>query len=385
VLVVGEVALAVVLTIGAGLLLRSFVALLAVDPGFRPENLLTLQVQLPNRINTPDARRAFYSAMFERLDSIPGVIATGGTTRLPLGSTNVSTRVMVDGRNIAPSEMPEVELRRAVHNYFRAMGMPLVRGRWFSPQDGPTSQSVAVINQTMSRRLWPNGDPVGQRFKMGANPQTPWTTVIGVVGDLRHAGLEVEPAAEFYIWYLQGPPVAPFLVLRTHDDPAALAETVRSELKSLEKDMAVYDMRTMNEVRAASVAERRFILLLATAFGLLALTLAAVGVYGVMALVVSERTREMGIRLALGADPVKMLGLVVRQGLALAAAGILAGVSASLALMPLMAGQLYGVRATDPATLAGVPVLLALVALLACIVPALRAMRVDPVTALRYE
>lgn len=384
-LVIGEVALAVVLTVGAALLLRSFVTLLAVDPGFRSENLLTLQVQLPNRISTPDARRAFYAEMFERLDSLPGVVATGGTTRLPLGSTNVSTRVMIDGRNMTPGEMPEVEFRRAVHNYFHAMGMPVVRGRSFTAADGPAAQPVAVVNQTMARRLWPHEDPVGKRLKMGTNPQTPWTTVIGVVGDLRHAGLDVEPAAEYYISYLQGPPVSPFLVIRTNRDPTAIAESVRAELKALEKDMAVYDMRTMNEVRSASVAERRFILVLAIAFGILALTLAAVGVYGVMALVVSERTQEIGIRLALGAEPLKVLGLVIRQGLALAGAGIGAGFAASLALTPLMAGQLYGVGATDPATLAGVPVLLAAVALIACIVPARRAMRVDPVTALRYE
>ena len=384
-LVVGEVALAVVLTVGAALLLRSFVTLLAVDPGFRSENLLTLQVQLPNRISTPDARRAFYAQMFERLDSLPGVVATGGTTRLPLGSTNVSTRVMIDGRSMTPGEMPEVEFRRAVHNYFRAMGMPVVRGRSFTAADGPAAQPVAVVNQTMARRLWPNEDPVGKRLKAGTNPQTPWTTVIGVVGDLRHAGLDIEPAAEYYISYLQGPPVSPFLVIRTSGDPTAIAESVRAELKALEKDMAVYDMRTMNEVRSASVAERRFILVLAMAFGILALTLAAVGVYGVMALVVSERTQEIGIRLALGAEPLKVLGLVIGQGLTLAGAGIGAGFAASLALTPLMAGQLYGIGATDPATLAAVPVLLAAVALIACIVPACRAMRVDPVTALRYE
>jgi putative ABC transport system permease protein len=173
--------------------------------------------------------------------------------------------------------------------------------------------------------------------------------------------------------------------MRTQGDPAALGETIRAELRSLEKDMAVYDMRTMTEVRAASVAERRFILVLAIAFGLLALTLAAVGVYGVMALVVSERTQEMGIRLALGAEPRQVLGLVVRQGLTLAAAGVILGCVAALALTPMMAGQLYGIGATDPATLAGVPALLLGIALLACVIPARRAMRVDPVTALRYE
>ena len=384
-LVVGEVALAVVLTVGAGLLLHSFVTLLSVDPGFRPDHLLTMQIQVPRRLGAADARNAFYAELFHRLDSLPGVVASGGTTRLPLGSTNVSTRVLLDGRAMTAAEMPEVEMRRAVHRYFEAMGMPILRGRGFTAEDGPKTQPVAVVNQTMARRLWPNEDAVGKRFKMGTNPQTPWTTVIGVVGDLRHAGLDVEPAAEFYIWYEQGPPVAPFIVVRTSGDPAAMAETVRGELKALEKDMAVYDMRTMNEVRAASVAERRFILILAAAFGLLALTLAAVGVYGVMALVVSERTQEMGIRLALGAEPSGVLGLVVREGLTLAGAGIVLGFLAALAVTPLMSGQLYGIGPTDPATLTVVPVLLLLVALLACAVPARRAMRVDPVTALRYE
>ena len=384
-LVVGEVALAVVLTVGAGLLLRSFVTLLSVDPGFQSENLLTMQVQVPRRLDAADARNAFYTELFQRLDSLPGVVATGGTTRLPLGSTNLSTRVMIDGRVMTPGEMPEVEMRRAVHDYFRAMGMPILRGRGFTAEDGPDTAPVAVINQTMARRLWPNEDPVGRRFKMGTNPKTPWSTVIGVVGDLRHAGLDIEPGAEFYIWYRQGPPVAPFIVVRTQGDPAALADAVRSELRALEKDMAVYDMRTMTEVRAASVAERRFILILAVAFGVLALTLAAVGVYGVMALVVSERTQEIGIRLALGAEPLRVLGLVVRQAITLAAIGVVVGFVAAIVLTPLMAGQLYGIGAGDPATLAGVPALLLLVALVACLVPAIRAMRVDPVTALRYE
>jgi predicted permease len=386
VLVVGQIALALVLTIGAGLLLRSFVTLLNVDPGFRAEHLLTLQIQLPTRIGTsPDSRRAFYATLFERIKALPGVVAAGGTTRLPLGSTNVSTRVLVEGRPMTASDMPEVELRRAVHDYFLAMGMPIVRGRTFSAEDGPTVPSVIVINQTMARRLWPNEDPIGKRFKMGTNPQTPWSTVIGVVGDLRHSALDVEPVAEFYIWYLQGPPVAPFLVVRTQGDPGALAGTLRAELKTLEKDLAVYDLRTMTEVRSASVAERRFILILAVAFGVLALTLSAVGVYGVMALVVTERTQEMGVRLALGAPPIQVLTLVVRQGLILAAIGIGIGLVASLALTPLMTRQLYGVGPMDPLTLAGVPAILLAIALIACAVPARRAMRVDPVTALRYE
>ena len=386
-LVVGQVALAVVLTIGAGLLLRSFVTLLNVDPGFRAENLLTMQVTLPSRVNTPDARRAFYRELFERLESVPGVIATGGTTRLPLGSTNVTTRIIVEGRSTAQGDLPEVEFRRAVHDYFTAMGIPVIRGRVFTEADGPASASVVVVNQTLARRLWPDEDPVGKRISLEVGPTLPsrWSTVIGVVGDLRHAGLDVDPAAELYISSVQNPPSAPFLVVRTHGDPALLAATVRAELKGLDKDLALYDMRTMAEVRSASVAERRFIMALAVAFGVLALTLAAVGVYGVMALVVTERTQEIGLRLALGAEPTRVLGLVVRQGLVLAAIGVGIGLLGALALAPTISGQLYGVTPTDPATLAGVPALLLVVALLACVIPARRAMRMDPVTALRYE
>ena len=384
-LVVAEVALAVVLTVGAGLLLRSFATLLSVDPGFRAENLLTLQVQLPRRLATPDARRSFYASLFERLDALPGVIATGGTTRLPLGSTNVSTRVMLEGRGMSAADMPEVEFRRAVHDYFRAMDMPLLRGRTFTAEDGPNSPLVVVINHTMAQRLWPNEDPVGKRFKTGTSAQAPWNTVVGVVGDLRHASLDAEPVAEYYIWYLQGPPVAPFLVVRTTDDPARFAESVRVSLKALEKDMPVYDMRTMPEVLSASVAERRFILMLAVMFDLLALILSAVGVYGVMSLVVSERTQEMGIRLALGAEPIGVLTMVVRQGVVLALGGILLGLIASMAMTPMMTGQLYGVGPADPLTLMGVPAILLAVAALACLVPARRAMRVDPVVALRTD
>lgn len=384
-LVIAEVALAVVLTTGAGLLLRSFVSVLDVDPGFRSEQLLTLQITLPGRIATPDARRVFYRDLFSRLESLDGVTYTGGTTRLPLGSTNVTTRVAVDGRSMASSEMPEVEFRRAVHNYFQAMGIPVIRGRSFADADGPDSPPVVMVNQTMARKIWPNEDPIGSRIRMGPSPTAPLNTVIGVVGDIRHSGLDIEPAPEVYISYLQNPPVAPFIVVRTTGDPAVLTEAVRTQLKALDKDLAVYDIRTMTQIRSQSVSQRRFIVVLAAVFGILALALAAVGVYGVMALVVTERTQEMGIRVALGAEPLQVVRLVVRQGLLLAGAGIAIGSIASLALTPMMSSQLYGVGASDPLTLVLVPGLLLAVALVACLVPARRAMRVDPVTALRYE
>jgi len=241
---------------------------------------------------------------------------------------------------------------------------------------------VVVINQTMARQLFPNTEPVGKRIRMGT-PTAPWRTVIGVIGDVRHSGLEAPAAPETYMSYLQGPPTNPFIVIRTAGDPSALTAAVRAELRALDKEIAAYDIRPMAQVRAESVGQRRFVLLLVAAFGALALVMAAVGVYGVMALIVSERTAEIGIRLALGAQPRAVLRLVVTQGVTLAALGIGIGVAASLALTPLLATQLFGVRPLDPPTMAAVPAALLLVAACACYLPARRAMKIDPVNALR--
>lgn len=383
-LVVAEIALAVVLTIGAGLLLRSYVTLLAVDPGFKPEQLLTLQLNVPDRLTTSDARRAFYEEFFARMEGLPGVTAVGGTTRLPLGSTNVSTTVVVEGRNTPTSELPEVEFRRSMHDYFKAMGIPVLRGRGFTTDDNQSTPAVAVINQTMARRVFGDTDPIGVRIRTGPDSSSPWITIVGVIGDVRHSGLEADPAPEMYINYLQNPPVGPFMVFRTIGDPVALAELVRAEARTLDSSMPIFDVRTMMQVRSESVAERRFTLLLVGLFGLLALALAASGVYGVMALIVSERTGEMGLRMALGAEPRQMVGMVVGQALGLAAIGVVTGVVVALVVAPLLANQLFGVAAIDPVTFAGVPVVLVAVAALAALVPAARAMRLDPVTALRH-
>jgi putative ABC transport system permease protein len=386
-LVVAEVALAVVLTLGAGLLLRSFVTVLAIDPGFRSDNLLTLQIALPASYATADQRRALYATLFSRLDALPAVTASGGTTRLPLGSTNVTTKIGVEGRALPPGEWPEVEFRRAVHDYFTAMGIPVLRGRGFTAADGPAAPPVVVINQTMARQLFPNEDPVGRRVQMGspgtATSPTPWSTIVGVIGDVRHSGLEAPPSPEMYMPGLQGPPSNPFIVIRTGSDPAALAAIVRAEVQAVDKTIAAYDVRTMAQVRSESVSQRRFVLLLVAAFGGLALAMAAVGVYGVMALIVSERTPEIGIRLALGAPRGDVLRTVIAQGVTLAAVGVLVGLAAATVFMPLVRTQLYGIRPLDPPTLLGVPLLLLAIAAVACFVPARRAMSIDPVDALR--
>jgi predicted permease len=384
-LVVAQVALAVALTVGAGLLLRSFVTLVNVDPGFTSEQLLTWQMNIPDRLQSADERRAFYRDFFARMEALPGVQRVGGTTRIPLGSTSVSTSVQIDGRVVPVAELPEVQFRRAMHDYFGAMGIPIVRGRGFTLEDGPTAPPVAVINETMAARLFSSEDPLGQRIRTGPSTSGPWTTIIGIIGDVRHGGLEEAPQPELYITYLQNPPVAPFIVLKVAGDPSAIAETVRAEARAIDKDLPVYDMKTMAVLRSESVAERRFVLLIVAAFGVLALGMAAIGVYGVMSLVVSERSREVAVRVALGAEPARMMGLIVRQAATLAALGVVIGLVAVLPLTPLLQSQLYGVTASDPVTLVSVPLGLLLIAALAALVPARRAATADPLVALRAE
>jgi predicted permease len=265
------------------------------------------------------------------------------------------------------------------------MGIPVRRGRGFNPTDGPTTPPVAMINETMARKLFANMDPLGQHVRIGSAPNGPWMTIVGVIGDVRHAGLEEEPQPELYSTYLQAPPVAPFIVLRTTGDPAQLADTVRAEVRRIDKNLPLYDMRTMATLRSETVSTRRFILLIVGAFGVLALGLAAIGVYGVMSLIVSERTREVGVRLALGAEPAQLLTMVVGQATKLAAIGVAIGVTAALAMAPLLDSQLYGVASIDPITFISVPVALMLTAALAAAVPARKAMQIDPLAALRIE
>lgn len=381
-LVIAEVALAVLLTVGAGLLTRSFVQLMNVNPGFRAESLLTLQLNIPDRLVEVDQRRAFYEELLDRLGAIPGVVAVGGTTRIPLGSSSVTTSLHVDGRNTT-DQPPEVEFRRVMRDFFPAMGTPLLRGRLFGPEDGPTASSVAVVNETLARRIFGTADPIGQHVRTGSSSTGPWSRIIGVVGDMRHTSLNTEPLPEIYFDYAGSPPTSPFIAIRTTGDASHIAEAVRREARALDRTLALYDMRTMETVRAESVAERRFFLILVTVFGGVALLLATVGVYGVMSLVVSERTAEVGLRLALGARPSAVLRMIVGYAAGLACAGTIIGALMATALAPLLASQLFGVAALDPVTFTVVASLLVTVAIAAALVPAWRAMRVDPISALR--
>jgi predicted permease len=382
-LVVAEVALAVTLTIGAGLLLRSFVSLLATNPGFEPEQMLTWQMNLPDRVRTQDQRIAFYRDFLARMRALPGVVSIGGTSRLPLGSTGLTTAITVDGSTTPRAEWPDVQFRRVVGDYFQTMGIPIVKGRMFDDTDSPTSPPVCIVNQALAARFFPGEDPVGRKIRNSAT--APASTIIALVGNVKHGALDEEPQPEMYVSTMQGSMVSPYMVLRTTGEPAAMIDLVRAEARQIDKDLPLYHIHTMESVRSESVAQRRFVLVLVGLFGVLALTLAAIGVYGVMSLLVSERTQEVGVRLALGAQPGQMLSMLVRQALALAGAGIAAGVAMSAALMPLLRNQLYDVQPRDPITLTGVPALLLIIALLAAIIPARRAMKVNPVDALRYE
>lgn len=313
------------------------------------------------------------------------MLSAGGTTRLPLGGANSSTQVAVEGRVPPQGEWPDVDFRRAVHRYFETMGIPVRRGRVFNAGDHAQAPPVVVINDALARQMFGGEDPIGQQVRLGPSSPVRQATVIGIVGDLRHQRLDVAPRREIYVTYLQAVPVAPLLVIRTSADPAGLAGAIRSAAREVDAALLPFNVRTMDDLRAASVTPRVFLMALILGFGALAFVLAVVGVYGVVALVVAERTREMGIRLALGASPRGLVALVVRQALYLTLAGAAPGVILAIALSPLVASQLFGVGGSDPATIAIAVAALLMVALLAAAIPASRVLRVDPIVTLRAE
>lgn len=384
-LVAAEVGLAVVLSIGAVLLARSFISVLNVDAGFNGDRLLTMAMNAPGAYDTGEKRTALYQRLFQRIEAVPGVISVGGTTRLPLGGANSSTQVAVEGRIPPDGQWPEADFRRAVHRYFETMGIAVRRGRIFTDADHATAPPVAVINEAFAKRMFGDEDPIGRQIRLGPSSPVRRATIVGIIGDLRHQRLDVAPAPEVYINYLQAVPVAPLLVIRTSGDPVPLTASIRSAMREVDPALIPGNVRTMDALRSASVSERLFVMGLILAFGALALVLAAIGVYGVLTLVVAERTREIGIRLALGASPRGLMALVVKQAVTLAVTGVVAGVLIALALSPLVSSQLFGVAGSDPVTIGGVSAALLTVALLAAAIPAARVLRVDPVKTLRCD
>jgi putative ABC transport system permease protein len=384
--VIVETALALVLLVGAGLLIRSFAALLDLDPGFDPSHTITMKVAIPtSKYSTGEQQRAFYDQLFERIDAIPGVQAAGGTSYLPLNGLGAATGFEIVGRpKPEAGQEPVTDVRVSTHDYFRAMGIRLVRGRLFDKTDTGTNVRRVIISETMARKFWPNEDPVGQQIIVEWNDAAP-DTIVGVVGDVRQETLENEVRSAIY-W----PPsrfTYPFMTvaIRTAVDPASIVPAATAKVHELDANIAVADILTMTEVRDISVAQRRLTMILLGVFAAMALALAAVGIYGVISYAVTQRTQEIGIRMALGAQRSTVLAMVLRQALTLAAVGIGIGVAGALLLTSLMKNLLYGVAPSDPLTFAAVAVLLGVVAATAAAVPGLRATRVDPVVALRAE
>jgi putative ABC transport system permease protein len=385
-LVIAEFSLAVLLLSGAGLLLRSFIRLQAVDLGFDPAQVLTMQTA-PPRNSTADQWRGFYQQVRERIAALPGVESAGLTEEIFI-SGNPEGVITVEGDSSNNSTPARIPFRQDVitEGLLQTLRVSLRHGRFFNPQDNQGSVPVAIINETMVRRFWPGEEALGKRFKLGtAQSSNPWLTIVGVVGDMRRQSLERQPIVQIFLPHEQRPERRMNLLVRTAGDPAQLAPVVRKEIREIDKTVMIYGSSTLESRLAGGLAERRFQTWLLILFAALALLLAAVGIYGLLHQSVVLRTREIGTRLALGAQPRDVLWLVAGQGMRLALCGIGVGTLAALGLTRVLASLLFGVTPTDAMTFIAVPSVLLLTALLACYIPARRAAKVDPLVALRYE
>ena len=381
-LVVSEIALASVLLIGAGLLIRSFNRLLTAPEGFNPSGVLSLQLSLPSVRYAENSDRArFVKQTIARIEALPGVASAGVTSRLPLNPGNSTRSIDIKGQTPPPGGNIAPDYVVASPDYFPSLRIPLISGRTFTDRDEAGAPMVAVVNQTMARRFWPGESPVGKQIQLGAC--TPWCEVVGMVGDVRqhHLGMPQPPAV--YMPYAQDPWPFMAFVVRTKTDPMGVVSAVEGAIHSVDKDQPVYDVRAMRDVVAKSVSPQRTRMALLSVFAFVALALACIGIYGVMAYSVAQRTHEIGIRMALGARPQDVLRFVTGQGCKLAAAGIAAGLLLSLGLARFLSSLLYGVRPADATTFIGVSLIVLAVALLASYIPARRATKVDPAVALR--
>jgi len=388
ILVICETAFSLLLVAGAGLLIRSFEQILKVDPGFRADNVLTMRVSLPDATySKPEQIRAFYSSLLERVQHLPGVQYVGAISGLPLSGQGGSGTTTIDTQSVPPeNRTPEADRRTATPDYFKAMSIPLVRGRYFEAGDTEGTPGVAIVDESLANTYWPNQDPIGKRVHFGAGQPNPaWLTVVGVVRHVRNRTLEARSRVEVYVPENQLPFNGMTLAVRTSTNPLSLVPTIQREVAFIDPDLPVYRVRTMNEVMGESLQRRRLALTLLASFAGLALLLAAIGIYGVTSYGVAQRKTEIGVRMALGANRSQVLGMIMRSGMATIAVGLGLGIVLSLALTRLMSGLLFSIHASDPLALAGAAFVLILAALIAIFIPARRATKVNPMSALRYE
>ena len=388
-LVAGQVALALLLLVGGGLLVRSVLRLQAVELGFLPGRVATASLSLPGSKYTSGAQRlAFFDDVVRRIEAVPGVRSAGLVSHLPLAGAGLSADVVIEGAPpMSSGEVPAVELRNTGAAYFRAMGIRLLGGREFADTDKAGASPVVIVDATFASRFLPNRDPVGTRVRLGGTigADSSWREIVGVVSGVRSAGLEIPPAPTVYVPYAQNPWPTMSLVVRADAEPGAAAGWIRQEVRALDRDLALYNVRSLEQVLARVLAFRRFQTILLSGFAVAAVLLAVIGVYAAFAYAVSERTREIGIRIALGAQRRSVLALIIRPAFGLIAAGLIAGGIGAAVSSRFLSSVLFEIGAWDPVTFVGSAVLLAGTGLLASYLPARRAARVDPIRALRGE
>ena len=383
--VVAQVALSLLLLVSAGLLIRSFDKLLKVNVGFKPEQLLTLEYRLPRtKYRETPAQWNFHRSVMDRIQEVPGVQSVALVRGLPFSGNGGTAQVILPDREAPAKGMePEVQFNTATSNYFETIGIPFIRGRLFGNEDQPNTPVALIINQTMARRFWPNQDPLGKQVKFVED--NTMGTIVGIVGDAKQFWLEEEQRPQLYAAYTQMPGYFATVVIRTTVEPLGLSEPVRQAIWKVDADQPMWKIRTVEFLVDRSVADKKFLLALMGIFAALALALTVIGLYGVISYLVNQRTQEIGIRMALGAQMRDILGMVLKQGMILVFTGVALGLAAAWILTRLISRLLYQVSATDPLTFAGISSLLIVVALLACYFPARRATKVDPLVALRYE
>jgi putative ABC transport system permease protein len=386
-LVISEVALSLMLLVSAGLLIRSFLQLVKTDPGFNSENLMTMNLVLPvAKYKDEPQRAAFYSDLVRRTEELPGVASAAIVNHLPLGGSNSSTSFLVeDLPEPPPGQEFDGRYRVCSPNYFQTMGIAVTKGRAFTEQDKAGAPLVIIVNETLAQRYWPNTDPIGKRMRYaGPLQENPWMQVVGVVQDVKH-DMSLPITSDYYVPHAQDAWQSMVLVAKTKVEPATMAAPIRQQVWTIDKDQPVFDVHTMGEVRAMSLALHSFSSVMLSIFAGVALLLAAIGIYGVMFYAFTQRTQEIGIRMALGARGLDVLKLMIRNGMSLALIGVAAGLAGAYGVTRLLASLLFGVSPTDFLTFGSVTLGLLLVALLACYIPARRATKVDPLVALRYE